>query len=282
MIEIHGTELLRQYMSPRPKEAHKGLFGHVLVVGGGLGMPGSVQLAAHAALRVGAGRVTVATRKEYANQALPGLPEAMIVGVDSPKCLSKLLSTATVCIVGPGLGEDEWATEIFLHLVSTTLPLVVDADALRLLAKYFVEKQIHARDTWVLTPHPGEAAALLSCSTADVQASRNRIAKQMQQHYGGTIVLKGSGTLVVDADHQCAILNAGNPGMATAGMGDVLSGVIGALLAQGVATTDAAKLGVWLHAAAGDSAAQKHGERGLIASDLFSYLHQLSNPVKAT
>ncbi len=275
--------LYQQLMPTRPKDAHKALFGHVLIVGGGPGMPGAVALSANAALRVGAGMVSVATWPDYARQPLPGLPEAMIHAVHDVQCLDSLLSKSTACILGPGLGEDDWARQCYSKIIATTKPLVMDASALRLLADTTGNHPAQGlRKNWVLTPHPGEAAALLHCSTHDIQKNRQAAAECIQQQYGGIVVLKGSGSLVLDCEQHVFLCEAGNPGMATAGMGDVLSGVIGGLIAQGLSPGDSARLGVWLHATAGDYAAKERGERGLIASDLMSFLHQLSNPVKAS
>lgn len=247
----------------------------MLVVGGGLGMPGAVALAANAALRVGAGMVTVATWPDYARQPLPCLPEAMIHAINGSECLAPLMSKATVCILGPGLGEGDWAQQLYSTVIATDKPLVIDASALHLLAASAAKP---LRNSCVLTPHAGEAAALLHCSTADVQANRQDAAKRIQAQYGGIVVLKGHESLIVDAEQHVFTCQAGNPGLASAGMGDVLSGVIGGLMAQGIAPADAARLGVWLHAAAGDHVAKVSGERGMIASDLMPYLHQLANP----
>lgn len=272
-------ELLAQLLPPREKNTHKGDYGHVLIAGGGPGMPGAVILAGQAALRVGAGMVSIATSPLYANQSAPGLPEAMIRGVSTAGCLVPLIARSTVCVMGPGLGEDGWAQALFNEICKTPQPLVMDASALRLLALGSADTiSQNLRQDWVLTPHPGEAAALLKCEVHDVQADREAAARQIQRQYGGTVVLKGHDTLVVDRQQHLSICDAGNPGMATAGMGDVLSGVIGGLIAQGLVTADAARLGVWLHAKAGDKVAKKSGERGLLASDLMPFLHQLVNP----
>lgn len=257
---------------PRRKNAHKGLYGHVLVIGGGPGMPGAVYLTALAALRVGAGLISVATLPEHAQMVLPLLPEAMIYPINDITDLQPLLSHATLCVIGPGLGESVWAKALFQATIAAQLPLVIDASALRMLAR-----NPQYDDNWVLTPHPGEAASLLSCSIAEVQADRYNAAKLIQQQYGGAVVLKGSGSIVTDAGLQTYICSAGNPGMASAGMGDVLSGVIAGLLAQGISLADAAKLGVWLHARAGDDAVLSQGERGLMASDLMPYLRRQVN-----
>lgn len=281
MNTVLSAQLRDQLLLPRLKHAHKGFYGHVLIMGGGRGMPGAVALAARAALRVGAGMVSVATWPDYARQPLPELPEAMIHAITHAHDLTPLLAKATVCVLGPGLGEDEWAKQLYSAVIVTPHPLVIDASALRLLAASSEQSCNHvSRKNWVLTPHPGEAAVLLNCTIDEVQANRLAAAKRIQQHYGGTVVLKGHESIIVDTRHNVSICTAGNPGMATAGMGDVLSGVIGGLVAQGINSTDATRLGVWLHATAGDYAAKTQGERGLIASDLMPYLHQLSNPVK--
>jgi ADP-dependent NAD(P)H-hydrate dehydratase / NAD(P)H-hydrate epimerase len=264
-------QLLQGIMTPRRKNSHKGLYGHVLIIGGGPGMPGAVCLAALAALRVGAGLVSIATWPEHAGKTLPSLPEAMIYGIEDEESLLPLLAKATVCIIGPGLGESDWAQSLFNAAIAAQLPLVIDASALRMLAL-----NPQHDDNWVLTPHPGEAAALLARSTAEVQSNRCISAELIQQQYGGCVVLKGAGS-VVNAGHETYICTAGNPGMATAGMGDVLSGVIGGLLAQEIPLAEATKLGVWLHAHAADEAVTTQGERGLMASDLMPYLRRQVN-----
>lgn len=262
----------KQFMNALPnrlKNTHKGVFGHVLVIGGGIGMPGAAYLTALAALRVGAGMVTVATHPSYASGMLQALPEALVYGVANKKELQPLLAKATVVIIGPGLGEDEWAYELFKETLATPKPLVIDASALTLLAR-----APQKRSAWILTPHPGEAARLLDCSVSEVQADRLRATQLLQQCYGGQIVLKGVGTLIGDSEKKYWLCGAGNPGMASAGMGDLLSGIIGGLLAQQLPATMAAPLAVWLHATAGDNAALASGERGLLAHDLMPYVRQ--------
>lgn len=266
-------EKLPKILLPRRlKNSHKGKFGHVLVIGGNYGMPGAVYLAANAALRVGAGLVTIATRPEHARQALPNLPEAMLHGIEAIEALLPLIAKATVCILGPGLGEDEWAKALFATALASQLPMVIDASALRLLAK-----NPQHDDNWILTPHPGEAANLLNCTTDEIQEDRYQAAIRLQDQYGGNVILKGAGSLVATDESEIYLCNAGNPGMASAGMGDALSGVIAGLVAQGLLLADAAKLGTWLHAAAGDAAALEKGERGLLAGDLMPCLHRLVN-----
>jgi NAD(P)H-hydrate epimerase len=161
-------------------------------------------------------------------------------------------------------------------VVALNVPLVVDADALNILAAGRVVSKPY-RDNWILTPHPGEAARLLNCEIAEIERDRFAAVQALQQRYGGAVILKGAGTLVADADHIVpGLCDYGNPGMAAGGMGDVLSGVLGALLAQGLSAAEAARLGVCLHGAAGDLAA-KEGERGTMASDLLPYLRTLVN-----
>jgi len=259
-------------ITPRRKNSHKGMFGHVLIIGGGPGMPGAVYLAAQAALRVGAGAVSIATRPEHVAGVLPHLPEAMIHAIVDVDDLEPLLAKATVCVVGPGLGEDDWASALFTAAIAAQTPLVIDASALRMLAH-----NPQHDDNWVLTPHPGEAASLLACSIADIQSDRCKSAQLIQQQYGGSVILKGVGTIVNTGGKEALLCPAGNPGMASAGMGDVLSGVVGGLLAQGLSLADAATLGVWLHAKAADNAVELHGERGLLASDLMPYLRREIN-----
>ncbi|MFM1892410.1 MAG: hypothetical protein RLZ44_1487, partial [Pseudomonadota bacterium] len=244
----------------RQRNAHKGRFGHVLVLGGDLGFGGAARLAAEAAARVGAGLVSLATRPAHVAAVLAARPEIMVHGVDDPAALEPLLQRASVIAVGPGLGRDAWGRALWQRASGAKQPLVVDADALALLAE-----QPLRRDDWVLTPHPGEAARLLGSSVPAVQTDRFAAAQQLVTRFGGVLVLKGAGSLIAAAGSRPpAVCTAGNPGMASGGMGDVLTGVIAGLLAQGHEPAAAAELGVCLHAAAADAAAAE-GERGLLA-----------------
>jgi NAD(P)H-hydrate epimerase len=267
---IHLADF-KSLLAPRPRDAHKGLFGHVLVIGGDYGLAGAIRLAGEAALRVGAGLVSIATRPEHVAAIVSGRPEIMAHGIKKTSELKPLLAKATVIILGPGLGQSPWSQQLLKQALAAPQPKVIDADALNLLAL-----QPKQSANWVLTPHPGEAARLLNSSTAFIQADRTTAAKQLQQKYQGVIVLKGAGSLVCTAT-TLSLCQAGNPGMASGGMGDVLSGVIGGLIAQQFNLRHAAELGVCLHAGAGDLAAAQAGERGLIASDLMLYLHKLIN-----
>ncbi len=267
--------LVKQYLPARQRTAHKGLFGHVLVIGGDCGMGGSVVMAAEAAARVGAGLVSVATRPEHVAPVLARRPEVMVSGIISVQSLIPLLCKPNVLVVGPGLGCSAWSEQMLQQATLCGKVLLLDADALNLLAKGVVVREAMCSH-WVLTPHPAEAARLLGCAVSDVQADRVVAVTALQQRYGGVAVLKGAGTLIADGN-SISLCDSGNPGMASGGMGDVLSGVIGGLLAQGLSVSAAAKLGVCLHAHAGDRAAALHGERGLLATDLIVQLQGLVN-----
>jgi NAD(P)H-hydrate epimerase len=257
------------FLTPRKPTANKGNFGHVLVVGGELGMSGAARLAGEAAARTGAGLVSVATRAEHAAIISAAVPELMCRGVEDSQSLMPLLHRANVVAIGPGLGQTQWAQSLFGVLLQSKSPMVVDADALDLLAIEPMKK-----DNWILTPHPGEAARLLGQTVEEVQSDRIAAAIEVQKKYGGVVVLKGAGTVLVDAEEEVSICSDGNPGMASGGMGDVLTGVIAGLLAQGLPLNQAAQLGVCLHARAGDLAAEE-GQRGLLASDLFPFVRML-------
>lgn len=272
----------QRLLPPRRRSAHKGALGFVLVVGGDAGMSGAPRLAGEAALRTGAGRVAIATHPAHAAVLNLSRPELMVQGIaepDAPEAapatapataLDHALSRASVVALGPGLGQGAWGQALYQRVLAADLPLVLDADGLNLLAQ-----APQRREHWVLTPHPGEAARLLGSSVAEVEADRLGAVRQLQARYGGVVVLKGAGSLIQGpGPRPSALCIDGNPGMASAGMGDVLTGVIAALLGQGLEPVLAAEVGVCLHAAAGDRAA-KLGERGLIASDLIAALQPL-------
>ncbi|TWS00428.1 NAD(P)H-hydrate dehydratase [Pseudomonas saxonica] len=253
----------------RPLNAHKGQFGHVLLIGGDRGFGGSITLSAQAALRCGAGLVSLATRPEHIPAALARLPEVMAVGVLSANQLMGLLAQASVLVVGPGLGQAPWGRSLLSAAAQAKMPQVWDADALNLLSN----TDLALAQGSVLTPHPGEAARLLGISTEQVQADRPAAARALVKKYSVVCVLKGAGTLIAGLQGELAQCNHGHPAMATAGLGDVLAGVVGALLAQGMNAYEAACLGVWLHARAGEQQGQLG--RGLAASDLIPVIRQL-------
>lgn len=234
-------------------------------------MAGAVRLAGEAAVRTGSGLVSIATRPDHAAVIAAARPELMCHGVGGACDLRPLLQRASIVAIGPGLGQSAWARDLLAAVLQTSLPLVVDADALNLLAQEPV-----SRHQWVLTPHPGEAARLLAVTLEQIQGDRIHAVTALQQRYGGVSVLKGMGSLVCTPS-SISVCDAGNPGMASGGMGDVLTGIIAGLLAQGLSLDNAACVGVYIHAKAGDRAAQE-GERGLLASDLMPYLRTLLNP----
>lgn len=265
-------DCVKRALPRRRRTAHKGQQGRVLVIGGGIGMAGAARLAGEACLRVGAGLVTVAAHPDNVAAIVASRPELMCRGVSSGAELQSLLDAADLVAIGPGLGRSDWANAMLAATLQTALPLVIDADALNILAEQPV-----ARGHWVMTPHPGEAARLLGCTTAEIQTDRMNAARRIVAEYGGTVVLKGAGTLVLGSDELPFICDRGNPGMAIPGMGDVLTGTIAGIAAQCGELWPAAAAGVYAHATAGDMAA-RHGERGLLASDLFDHLPACVNP----
>ena len=273
---ISGMELA-QHLPRRAREAHKGSHGRVLIIGGGHGMPGALRLAGEAALRAGAGLVTVAGAVENLVAVITARPELIYLPTDSATSLGDALGGASVIAIGPGLGRGSWAQRLWTQVRQVAdIPVVVDADALNLLAG----SPVKLPGNWILTPHPGEAARLLGVDTLAIQADRLGAVRELRARYGAVAVLKGAGTLVACGppdEPEVYICERGNPGMATAGMGDVLTGIIAGLLAQLGDSALAARLGVQVHAMAGDSAA-RGGQRGLIASDLLAELRAGVNP----
>lgn len=263
---------LGRLLPRRKRSTHKGDFGHVLVIGGDVGMSGSVRLAAEGAYRVGAGLVTVATRSAHAVSMTQARPEIMCAGVDEVNDLDPLVKRASVIAIGPGMGQGDWSRALFQRALASDVPIVVDADALNLLSR-----RPSRRENWILTPHPGEAARLLSSDSERVQADRLGAVQTLSSRYGGVVVLKGAGTAIHRAGVTPNLCSQGNPGMAVGGMGDLLTGVIAGLLAQGLGDWDAARLGVYIHARAGDLAAEAEGERGMMPSDLYPWLRRLVN-----
>lgn len=265
------VRVLPALLKPRDRCAHKGQMGHVLIVGGDKGYTGAARMAGEAALRVGAGLVTVATRAEHSGLMNLDRPELMCHGVETAEQLAVLLEKAGVVVLGPGLGQGVWAQSMFNAIIVSQKTLIIDADGLNLLAAIELKKQ-----NWILTPHPGEAARLLGCSKAEIHKDRFYAVSAIQSEYGGIAVLKGAGTLIATVN-EIAVSTSGNPGMASGGMGDVLTGVIAGLAAQGLPMNDAVRQGVYLHGLAADLAAAKDGERGLLASDLMPYLRRVVN-----
>jgi NAD(P)H-hydrate epimerase len=268
---IQESEIL-QALPRRARKAHKGDFGRVLIVGSGVGMPGAVRLAGEACLRVGAGLVTVAVAPENVGAIASGRPELICLPLAEIESLREPIERADVVAIGPGLGRSAWARQALDFVLESDKPLVVDADALNLVA----ESGSKPRENWILTPHPGEASRLLGMGTGDVQTDRLTALGALVERYGGTVVLKGAGTLVGAPGRIPGVCERGNPGMASAGMGDVLTGAVAGILAQCRDPWLAARVGVLTHAMAGDAVART-GERGLLASDVARELRTCVN-----
>lgn len=262
--------LLRTSCTPRALNSHKGTHGHVLIIGGDHGMGGAAILAAEAALRAGAGKVSVATRASHISAFNSRCPEVMAHAVENSADLAPLLAQASVIAIGPGLGQAAWGQSLWAAVKHHPLPLVVDADALNLLAQ-----EPFRREHWVLSPHPGEAARLLSDTVNQVESDRLAALTALHHRYQARIVLKGVGSLIYEEGHA-SLCPFGNPGMASGGMGDVLTGIIAALWAQALPSPVASA--VLAHALAGDAAA-KAGERGLLAHDIIAHLRAQVNPL---
>ena len=256
-------------LAPRSPTAHKGSFGEVLVIGGDLGTGGAALLSAEAALRCGAGMVSLATRPQHVTASLVRRPEIMCHGIESTYGLTGLVERADVLVVGPGLGQAPWGRSLISLAPHREVPQVWDADALNLLAAQAVELPVNA----LITPHPGEAARLLSTTVAQIQADRPGAVRELATRYRCVALLKGAGTLIASPDGRLALCDHGHPAMASAGLGDVLAGVAGAMLAQGLAPFEAASLAAWLHARAGERLGRQG--RGLAASDLLAEIRLL-------
>ncbi|MDV5388677.1 NAD(P)H-hydrate dehydratase [Shewanella xiamenensis] len=266
-----GGEILKSYFAARARDSHKGQSGKVTLIGGDFGMAGAIRLASEACLRAGAGFVTVISRPEHQLTVNVSRPELMFWGcelVDMEVYLR--LGWAQVVVLGPGLGKHDWGYNLFKAAGLSDKPCVLDADALNLLSQ-----EPRRQTNWVLTPHPGEAARLLGCSVADIEHDRFAAVRALQQKYGGVVLLKGAGTIIFDGK-QMVVAPVGNPGLASGGCGDVLSGIIGALMAQGMDNMQATVVGVVVHGCAADLAAVQ-GERGMLASDLMPFIRQLVN-----
>jgi NAD(P)H-hydrate epimerase len=266
------TELLR----PRSRMAHKGLNGRVLVVGGAAGMAGAARLAAEAALRAGAGLVYAAVAPASVGIVMADRPEIMCRAVETRDEIEALAAAVDVVVIGPGLGRDTWGQRLADAILGIEQPLVVDADGLNYLAEHR-----QRRTRWVLTPHPAEAGRLLKCPTKAIQQDRRAAAARIASDYGAVTVLKGACSLVAEVTDNdqgtVSVCDYGNPGMATGGTGDVLAGLIGALIAQFGFSRAVVETGVLIHALAGDDAA-RDGERGLVATDLLPHIRHRVNP----
>ncbi len=259
------------YMGHRKLNTHKGLYGHVLVIGGDYGMAGAVRMAGEAALRVGAGLVTVATRPEHITAVIATRPELMCYGVSDPKQLEPLIEQASVILIGPGLTASEWTEALWNQVKLTDKTLVIDGGAV-----HFAAKEKSAQPNWILTPHPGEAASLLDRTAEDIQANRFAAINDIVTRYQAATILKGLGTLIQAPGNLVEIATVGGPIMSIAGMGDVLAGMVAGLSAQHMQGFDAARFAAYFHGRAAVKV-QENAERGILATDLFAVLPELLN-----
>tara|TARA_E500000081_G_scaffold10741_1_gene12956 strand:- start:185 stop:1699 length:1515 start_codon:yes stop_codon:yes gene_type:complete len=264
----------------REQDAHKGHFGNVLIVGGDRGLGGAGLLSSRAAVYSGAGLTSLVTRPEHVSASLVSCPEVMVKGVDSGQDIEEHLVKPDVIAIGPGLGQSAWSEQmiqrVFWEAEKRDISVIMDADALNLLTKLKLSSDLPKR--LILTPHPGEAARLLNTSVAVIESNRFSAAAKIQKKFNATVVLKGSGTVICHKSggtQKWGICDSGNPGMATGGMGDVLTGIIAGLLAQGLTLKEAAEAGVDLHAKAADQASLEFGEAGLTSSDVINELKYL-------
>ncbi|WP_395374650.1 NAD(P)H-hydrate dehydratase [Marinicella sp. W31] len=263
-------KLLSEHLTQNPHACHKGSFGHVLIAGGQAGMPGAILLTAEAALRSGCGSTTLLSHPDHAASLPLRLPEAMSQAFDGKQ--PKLLKTPQAVAVGMGLGSSHWSQQLLESMFALNKPCVIDADALRLISQH----KIPANS--VMTPHPGEAAFLLDTDIASIQKNRLATCLTLSNRYQAVVVLKGSGTIISDGQ-QLFICPYGSANLATAGSGDVLSGIIAGLMAQGHHALLAAQLGVIWHAITGE---RSHKKRSLIASDISHELHLYIQPHHTT
>lgn len=258
-------------LPPKPRDGHKGRFGTVLIVAGNRGMMGAARMAAEAALRVGAGKVIVATHPEHAATLAIGRPELIVHGLFVANSLEGLLAKADAVVLGPGLGSDEWAEQMANCVLATELPLVVDADGLR-----FLPRGAPKNPPRIMTPHPGEAAGLLDCETVEIERDRLAAARALYADFGMLGVLKGAGSVMFLPD-ELRVCGRGDPALATAGSGDVLAGMIGGLLALGLVPAQALPRAVCWHALAGECLADQSGSWGAVATDLFAPIRLIAN-----
>ncbi|MFC1498325.1 NAD(P)H-hydrate dehydratase [Verrucomicrobiota bacterium] len=289
--ELITAQDLSGTIKRRAGNSHKGNFGHVLLVGGASGYAGAIALAARAAMRSGAGLVTVLAPGSVAPVVAGIAPEAMVhwaceteAGSLSSDCLSKWdrdINDFDAVLIGPGITTHDQSRLLVEHVLEKCRkPLVLDADALNVLAGN-AEKSTAADCPVVITPHPGEMARLLGCSSGDVQADRCGTALKAVNDFNAVTVLKGARTVVVEKGQVPHINSTGNPGMASGGTGDVLSGLITGLIAQGLKPFDAARIAVYLHGRAGDNIARNSSQAGMIAGDIIEELPNVLREITA-
>ncbi|PJE78644.1 Bifunctional NAD(P)H-hydrate repair enzyme Nnr [invertebrate metagenome] len=275
-----GDAAMAKRIHPRVRNSHKGTYGTAVLMGGNHGMAGAIIMAAEAAMACGTGKVYAATRPEHLIALLARRPEVMTIPISQDfDQLSSVVQQASALVIGPGLGMDKWAKRLLQFAINQPQPLIMDADALNLLSEN-PDGLLQRSAPTVVTPHPGEADRLLNVSTSTIQKNRFHAVTSIAQKFKAITVLKGAGSLISDGQHTW-LCSAGNPGMAVAGMGDILSGVIGSLLAQGFSAIDAACLGVWLHSTAADHLSQQQGEIGMMATELIPLIRQQLNTMSS-
>ncbi len=263
------------FLKPRPKDSHKGLFGTVTVIGGAEGMLGAALLAGRASLKIGAGCVHVGLLADKMPMVDMRVPELML----HPAGAALASTKPNVLVIGCGLGRSLSAQKLLYDALLMDIALVVDADALNLIAQRpDLRSMLHGRKApAVFTPHPGEAAHLLACSTEDIQKDRAAAVRELARRLNGSVVLKGAGSLCATRDGKLHINQTGNPGMSSAGMGDVLSGMIAAFIAQRLDADEALLLAVHLHGAAGDELAKQQATLGMSATEVTEWARWLLN-----
>lgn len=270
-------EILSLYKE-REKYSHKGTYGHTLLIAGSKGMMGAAVLAAKAVMRAGAGKLTVHLPSSGNFILQSTFPEAMLSLDKDANCVSQLpsLNDYNVIAVGPGLGKEACTVKVLKELLNTAdCRLVIDADALNVIASHQLKDLIPKGS--ILTPHPGEFKRLMGAWNDDLE--KWQLQRQLAKELDAVIILKGAHTSIVDYSGDMYFNCSGNPGMATAGSGDVLTGIISGLVAQGYDSMDAARLGVYIHGAAGDVAKEKFGKNALIASDIVENIGNITEPI---
>jgi hydroxyethylthiazole kinase-like uncharacterized protein yjeF len=281
MSDTRPTAITRKqvaaFLKPRPKDSHKGMFGTVTVIGGSTGMVGAALLAGRAALKMGAGMVHVGLLADNAPVVDTNCPELMLHTAHGALAATR----PDVLVVGCGLGQSPAAQKLLYDALQLDAALVVDADALNLIAQRpDLRGMLFGRSKpAVFTPHPGEAARLLGCKTEEVQADRPRAALSLVKRLGGNVVLKGADSLCATREARLHINQTGNPGMSSAGMGDVLAGMIAAFIAQGLSADQAMLLAVHLHGAAGDELAKQQATLGMSATEVTEWARWLLNRI---
>ena len=270
---------IKRYIPKRKEDSHKGDHGKLLIIAGDEGFGGAGIMSSESGLKTGAGLVRLLTRKSHVSASLARNPEVMVSGSDNAQDLEANLEWPNAVVAGPGMFENYWSEQILykllLSIADNGTPALLDAGALRLLThKAFSEIKLHSLT--VLTPHPGEAAEMLDVTAKEIQKDRIGSAKRLQKKYGCIIVLKGNGTIICNKNN-IYLCSSGGPELAVAGSGDILSGVIGSLIAQGLTPFDAAKSGVGIHARAGEQFAAEVGRIGLAAGELIPYIRKILN-----